>query len=94
MYLTRTHRDGSFATAVKLGRESWPLAGCPMDGGDVAFDANGELVTIWRRDTDVFLARPGQADSDWARAGILCSPLAGLRLTEHGPRAMLSSCKI
>jgi hypothetical protein len=62
MYLTRTTRDGSFGAAVKLGRESWPLAACPMDGGEVAFDAKGEPVTIWRRDTDIFLARPGQAE--------------------------------
>jgi len=62
MYLTRAQRDGSFAPAVKLGRESWPLAGCPMDGGDVTFDPNGEPVTIWRRENDVFLARPGEAE--------------------------------
>lgn len=62
MYLARTTRDGSFAPAVKLGGGSWPLAACPMDGGDVAFDAKGELVTIWRRDADIFVARPGQPE--------------------------------
>jgi hypothetical protein len=62
MYLARTTRDGSFAPAVKLGRGSWPLAACPMDGGDLAFDAKGNPLTIWRRDADIFLARPGQAE--------------------------------
>jgi hypothetical protein len=62
MYLARATGDGSFAPAAKLGKDSWPLAGCPMDGGDLAFDAKGEPITIWRRQTEIFLARPGQAE--------------------------------
>jgi hypothetical protein len=62
MYLVRAKRDGSFGAAVKLGRESWPLAACPMDGGDVAFDTKGEPLTIWRRDAEIFVAKPGQAE--------------------------------
>lgn len=61
MYLARSQRDGAFAPAVKLGRDSWRLAACPMDGGDVAYDANGDPVTIWRRESDVFLSGPGDA---------------------------------
>jgi hypothetical protein len=66
MYLARAAREGAFAPAVKLGRGSWPLAACPMDGGDVAFDPKGEPVTIWRRDAEIFLARPGQAEQRMA----------------------------
>jgi hypothetical protein len=62
MYLVRSRRDGSFTSAAKLGRESWTLAACPMDGGDVAFDAKGEPIAIWRRDSDVFLTTSGEAE--------------------------------
>jgi hypothetical protein len=62
MYLARAPHGGSFAPAAKLGRQSWPLAGCPMDGGDIAFDARGELITIWRRDKEIFLAKPGEPE--------------------------------
>ena len=45
--------------AAKLGSGSWKLNACPMDGGGMAFDLSGKLVTVWRRDTQVFVARPG-----------------------------------
>ncbi len=45
-------RDGgkSFAETRKLGTGTWPLAGCPMDGGGVAFAPDGSPVAVWRRD--------------------------------------------
>ena len=49
-------------TAIKLGRESWKLNACPMDGGDMTWEAPGKLLTAWRRDKQVFLARPGAAE--------------------------------
>ena len=45
--------------AQKLGQESWALNACPMDGGDLIWEAPGKLLTAWRRDRQVFLARPG-----------------------------------
>jgi hypothetical protein len=45
--------------AVKLGLGTWALEGCPMDGGSVVFDGERGPVTAWRRDREVFLARPG-----------------------------------
>jgi len=48
--------------AVQLGRESWLLNACPMDGGDLIWEAPGKLLTAWRRDKQVFLARPGEAE--------------------------------
>lgn len=54
--------------AAKLGNGSWKLNACPMDGGGMAFDAAGKLVTVWRRDTQVFVARPGD-DEELVGAG-------------------------
>lgn len=63
MYLVSS-RDGgkTFNPAQKLGRGTWPINACPMDGGGLAVDATGEVVSIWRRDKQVFLARPGETE--------------------------------
>ena len=44
-------RDGgtTFAEAAKLGSGTWPLDGCPMDGGGVAL-RGPRLLSIWRRE--------------------------------------------
>ena len=60
LYLVRS-ADGGPRTgpAVKLGRGTWLLDACPMDGGSVVFAGERGPVTVWRRDKEVFLARPG-----------------------------------
>jgi len=57
-------RDGgrTFEPAVKLGSGTWKLEACPMDGGGLAIDPRGAVVTVWRRETDVFLASPGRPE--------------------------------
>lgn len=63
MYLSRSSDGGeTFSPIEKLGRGTWPLDGCPMDGGGLALNDRGELVTVWRRDAGVFLARPGKPE--------------------------------
>jgi hypothetical protein len=63
LYLVRSPDAGpQMGPAVKLGQGTWPLEGCPMDGGSVAFDGERGPVTAWRRDKEVFLARPGAAE--------------------------------
>lgn len=57
MYVARSTSSGRFVNAIKVGTGSWPLNACPMDGGGLAFSADG-LVAAWRRDTDVFLTTP------------------------------------
>lgn len=52
----------TFSPARKLGRETWILNACPMDGGDIAVDGTGAIATIWRRDHTIFHARPGEAE--------------------------------
>ena len=54
MYLAESKDGVTFSPASKLGTNSWTLNACPMDGGAVAFNAEG-VVSIWRREGDVFL---------------------------------------
>ena len=48
-------RDGgvTFAEAAKLGSGTWPLDGCPMDGGGVAL-RGPRLLSIWRREKQLY----------------------------------------
>ncbi len=55
-------RDGKpVGEAVKQGQGTWKLEACPMDGGGIAI-RNGEIVTAWRREKDVYLAHPGKPE--------------------------------
>lgn len=41
--------NANFGDATRLGDETWALAACPMDGGDLAVGSRGAWAT-WRRD--------------------------------------------
>lgn len=61
IYIASSQDQGkTFGTATKLGNGSWPLAACPMDGGSVAVNAGGNLVSAWRRDKNVFTSWEGE----------------------------------
>jgi hypothetical protein len=64
MYLGTSADGGNTFRVEKLGRGSWPLNGCPQDGGGLALDAKGNPVTAWMRDGSVFVARPGQPEEE------------------------------
>ncbi|HEU5145523.1 MAG TPA: hypothetical protein VFT90_02365, partial [Chryseosolibacter sp.] len=51
-----------FGRAEKLGNGTWPLKGCPMDGGGLAIDSNNKIHTAWQRDGQIFYAQPGQPE--------------------------------
>jgi hypothetical protein len=56
MFRTSSRDHGkTFAAAEKLGKGTWPLKACPMDGGALAASPTGDIAAIWRRDRDVFL---------------------------------------
>ena len=70
MYLIES-RDGgkTFGEARKQGEGTWELNACPMDGGMVTFTsaldaANSKPtpVSVWRRETRVFLSSPGRPE--------------------------------
>jgi hypothetical protein len=54
MYRSSSTDGGTaFSSAVKLGRGSWKLNACPMDGGSFDIHA-GRVVTAWRRERIVY----------------------------------------
>ena len=52
-----TARDGEHFEVAKLGQGSWPINACPMDGGGLG-EWKGSVVTLWKRQGDLFFARP------------------------------------
>lgn len=63
LYLTRSNDDGQhFDNAEKLGNGTWPLRGCPMDGGGLTVDAGNNPQTIWRRQNKIFSCPPGKQE--------------------------------
>ncbi len=62
MFVARS-RDGgrTFGEASKLGRGTWPLSACPMDGGAIAVDG-GKVASAWRRDRTVYLVEGTAAE--------------------------------
>ena len=67
LYLA-TAPDGEHFTIAKLGAGTWPLDACPMDGGSLA-EFNGDVVTLWRREGDLFLASPGEPKEEHLALG-------------------------
>ena len=63
LYLTKSTDAGkTFGPAQKLGDGTWLLEACPMDGGDLSLDSSGLPTTVWRRMSQVFLARPSESE--------------------------------
>lgn len=58
MYLLRSRDGVNFSSPERLGTGTWQLNACPMDGGGIAI-ADGRVVTVWRREHDIFLYSPG-----------------------------------
>ena len=62
MYVA-TSLDGgnSFQPPLKMGNGSWKLNACPMDGGGISASRDG-LTTVWRREKELYLSKPGGAE--------------------------------
>ena len=57
MYVATSKDDGkTFVPAKKVGQGSWKLNSCPMDGGMLTAGPKGSLVTVWRRNGEVYSA--------------------------------------
>jgi len=52
----------TFASIQKLGRGTWPLNACPMDGGEITSAGSGQIDSVWRRQEEVFAASPGKVE--------------------------------
>ena len=65
LYLTTSLNNGqTFTEAQKLGKGTWPLKGCPMDGGGLVIDSKNEIHTAWQRDGQIYYAKPGQQEEE------------------------------
>lgn len=63
LYLVKSTDGGTnFGKAEKLGIGSWTLNGCPMDGGSVVIDKNGNPETVWNRKGVIYACQPGKAE--------------------------------
>ncbi|MCF0058248.1 sialidase family protein [Dyadobacter sp. CY356] len=63
MYLISSKDNGAhFDKARKLGSGDFMINGCPMDGGDLSADPSGRLITVWRRQLDIFMAEPSKPE--------------------------------
>jgi hypothetical protein len=60
--ITSTNNGQTFSEALKLGKGTWTLKGCPMDGGGLAIDSKDQIHTAWQRDGQIFYAQPGQQE--------------------------------
>ena len=77
LYLANSSDNGrTFSDAMQLGLDHWPLDACPMDGGGLAADADGKVLSVWRRQETVYRCRPGQPEESlgpgsqpWVAAG-------------------------
>jgi hypothetical protein len=68
MYLARSDNKGmDFEVASKLGTGTWPLKGCPMDGGGLVFEDEGLIQTSWQRNGVVYTCRPGHEERELAK---------------------------
>ena len=56
MYFAMSRDGKTFGKAQKMGTGTWPLKGCPMDGGALAVSAEGRIKSIWRRENSIFTA--------------------------------------
>lgn len=71
MYMSVSGDGGkTFPAAKKLGIGTWNLNACPMDGGSIAITAAGEMTTIWRRDQQIYITRPGEIGEEKLGSGL------------------------
>ena len=73
LYLIQSSDGGnSFGQAQKLGTGSWLLNGCPMDGGGLAINVNGNAETVWNRKGTIYACEPGKQETELGK-GRNCS---------------------
>ena len=80
MYFTKSIDGGvSFTAAQKLGEEQWKLEGCPVDGGDIAFDAGGDVLAVWRRQNSLYLTTSDHTEMPLGegRQGVVLASMNG-----------------
>lgn len=73
LYVMQSFDKGkNFKEAKKLGTGTWKLKGCPMDGGGVLTESNGNVHTVWQRQGDIYYCKPDDVEVRLA-SGRSCS---------------------
>lgn len=54
MWVATSHDGGKTFQSAKSGEGTWKLNACPMDGGGVAVRKNGTMITVWRREKNIY----------------------------------------
>jgi len=63
MYLIQSADGGTtFSAAQKLGKGSWKLNACPMDGGALSVTSDGAVQTVWRREATIYTSKAGHSE--------------------------------
>ena len=63
LYLIQSSDNGNtFGQAQKLGVGNWALKGCPMDGGGIAINKDGNPETVWNRKGMIYACEPGKEE--------------------------------
>jgi hypothetical protein len=63
MYLMQSADGGTtFSVAQKLGKGTWKLNACPMDGGALAVSNDGAVQTVWRREATIYTNKAGDLE--------------------------------
>lgn len=83
MYLTSSADLKAFTPAAKLGKGTWMLQACPMDGGMLAVDARGNVHAAWQRNRIVQTSGAsgveqglGEGTQPWIASGMAGTYLA------------------
>lgn len=62
MYTIHSFDEGqTFKTIEKQGEGTWKLNACPMDGGSLAFTKDHKVISVWRREGNLFVSKEGNA---------------------------------
>jgi hypothetical protein len=64
MYLASSSNPSESWKTTKLGKGTWMLNACPMDGGQVEVSPTGKPITVWRRDKKVYFSLPGEEEQE------------------------------
>jgi hypothetical protein len=61
LYLLQVQDGKVVSKPAKVGSGTWNINACPMDGGGLVYN-NGQLISAWRRENDVYLSEPGRPE--------------------------------
>jgi hypothetical protein len=64
-FASRSAGAHEFTAGEQLGRGTWELKACPMDGGALFTTADG-FGTVWQRAGKIYFARPGSTEREVA----------------------------